>query len=187
MLATSFRIAQCARILGHGGVLACPTEGVWGLSCDPWSEPAVTRVLQLKERSWRKGLILVAGRLEQFDWLLRDLPRAQRSRLELSWPGPVTWLVPHAGRVPEWIRGEHATVALRVSAHPAVQALCEAFGGPLVSTSANRAGAQEAREPFQVFRYFGSGVDGIVPGRLGGRAGPSAIRDLETDAVLRDG
>jgi L-threonylcarbamoyladenylate synthase len=141
----------------------------------------------LKSRPWHKGLILVAGCVEQFEWLLHDLPRAQRSRLELSWPGPTTWLVRHAGRVPAWICGDHATVALRVSAHPTVAQLCHAFGRPIVSTSANRAGAQGAREQFQVFRYFGSGIDGIVPGRLGGRPGPSAIRDLETDTVLRNG
>ena len=187
LTAAPFRIQQSVRILADGGVLACPTEAVWGLSCDPWNEHSVQRLLTMKSRPWQKGLILVAAGIDQFEALVSHLPRAQIARLELSWPGPTTWLVPHRDRVPEWVRGEHATVALRVSAHPVVAALCRAFGGPLVSTSANRAGAQPARELFQVWRYFGGELDGVVPGRLGGNRNPSVIRDLETNNVIRPG
>ena len=168
-------------------MIACPTEAVWGLSCDPWSEAAVQRLLDMKSRPREKGLILVAGCMSQLDWLLSGLPRSQLSRLELSWPGPTTWLVPHVGRIPDWVCGEHDTIALRVSAHPVVAELCRAFGGPLVSTSANRAGAQPAREQFQVWRYFGDHLDGVAPGLLGGNRNPSMIRDLATDAVIRPG
>jgi L-threonylcarbamoyladenylate synthase len=174
-------------MLADGAVLGCPTEAVWGLSCDPWNEQAVNRLLAMKARPWQKGLILVAASLEQLDWLLKHIPRPQRSRLELSWPGPTTWLVPHEGRVPEWVCGEHQTVALRVTDHPVMAELCRAFGGPLVSTSANRAGAQAAREQFQVQRYFGRQLDGLVPGRLGGNRNPSTIRDLQTDKLVRAG
>ena len=184
---TPFRIRQSVRQVADGAVLACPTEAVWGLSCDPWNEIAVSRVLAMKSRPWQKGLILVASDIAQFDWLLKDATRAQLSRLELSWPGPTTWLVPHGGLVPEWVSGEHDTVALRVTAHPTMAQLCAAFGGPLVSTSANAGGAQEAREQFQVWRYFGAELDGLVPGRLGGNLRPSTIRDLETDAIIRQG
>ncbi len=127
------------------------TEAVWGLSCDPANEAAVLRLLAMKERPVEKGLILVGADMAQFDWLLGDLDGASRSKLELSWPGATTWLVPHQGRVPDWICGEFDTVAVRVSAHPTVQALCRAFGGPLVSTSANIGGAQPAREQFQFY------------------------------------
>jgi L-threonylcarbamoyladenylate synthase len=160
---------------------------VWGLSCDFHNEEAVDRLLMMKERPRRKGLILVAASLLQFDWLLRDLPKSQLSRLELSWPGPTTWLVPHHGRVPEWICGEHDTVALRVTGHPVMAELCRAFGEALVSTSANRAGAQPAREQFQVQRYFDGHIDGVLPGRLGGNRNPSTIKDLQTDALVRPG
>lgn len=174
-------------MLAEGAVLACPTEAVWGLSCDPWNEAAVQRLLALKERPWQKGLILVASAMDQIGGLTGRLSRAQQSRLSLSWPGATTWLLPHHDLVPDWVSGVHATVAVRVSAHPTVVSLCEAFGGPLISTSANRAGAQPAREAFQVLRYFGEGLDGVVPGRLGGNRNPSVIRDIETDAVIRPG
>jgi L-threonylcarbamoyladenylate synthase len=178
---------QAVRMLAGGGVVACPTEAVWGLSCDPVNEDAVTRLLALKGRPVGKGLILVAADMAQLDGLLHDLEPVYLSKLTLSWPGSTTWLVPHRGRVPRWICGDFDTVAVRVSAHPVVGSLCRAFGGPLVSTSANVAGHQPAREQFQVWRYFGEGVDGIVPGRPGADERPTMIRDLESDTIVRPG
>jgi L-threonylcarbamoyladenylate synthase len=182
-----FRITEAVRLLAAGAVVACPTEAVWGLSCDPGNEEAVMRLLDLKQRPVEKGLILVAADMLQFEWLLRGLNRADVSRLQLSWPGSTTWLVPHRARVPGWICGDFETVALRVTAHPTMAALCHAFGGPLVSTSANVAGRQPAREQFQVWRYFRGGLDGVVPGRLGGDERPTMIRDLESDTIVRPG
>ena len=166
-------------------MVACPTEAVWGLSCDPFNEMAVTRLLHLKRREMAKGLILVAGEESQLEWLLGGLPLAQRARLSLSWPGPTTWLVPHRHRVPHWICGDHDTVAVRVSAHPLVRALCHVWGGPLVSSSANPAGSRPATQSFQVRRYFGAGLDCIVSGAVGGASRPSAIKDLLTDEIIR--
>ncbi|HEY6130578.1 MAG TPA: Sua5/YciO/YrdC/YwlC family protein [Halioglobus sp.] len=172
--------------LRGGGVIACPTEAVWGLSCDPVDAGAVAHLLALKGRPVAKGLILVAGCISQVDFLLHDLPAQQRQLLAASWPGPITWLVPHRGRVPNWVCGQHASVAVRVSGHPVVSALCMAWGGPLVSTSANRAGARPALEAFQVRRYFGAGLDYLLPGRVGESARPTSIRDLVSGQIVRD-
>ena len=180
-----FRVRFAAETVAAGGIIAYPTEAIWGLGCDPFNESAVDRLLTLKQRPREKGLILIAGDMDQLEWLLYDLTEAQRSRLELSWPGPNTWLVPHHGRVPPWICGEHDTVAVRVSAHPRVRELCAEVGGPIVSTSANVGGANPARFPFQVWRYFGNGVDYLLPGPLGGATSPSMIRDLNSDTIIR--
>ncbi|GAB5452966.1 MAG: Sua5/YciO/YrdC/YwlC family protein [Halioglobus sp.] len=171
--------------LQAGGVIACPTEAVWGLSCDPFDHHAVARLLHLKDRPVEKGLILVAAHQSQLDFLLQPLGAEQRQAMADTWPGPVTWLVPHGGRVPAWVCGEHATVAVRVSAHPVVRALCAACNGPLVSTSANPGGALPARHLFQVRRYFGRELDYVLPGALGGTGRPSTIRDLASGAVIR--
>jgi len=173
--------------LRAGGIVAYPTEAVWGLGCDPADAAAVETLLGLKRRPMHKGLILVAASMRHFDVLLAGLSAAQRARLARSWPGPTTWLVPHRGLAPAWIAGEHDTVALRVSAHPVVAALCNAFGGPLVSTSANVAGKREAKQQYQLRRYFGARLDYVVPGNLGDSARPTAIRDLRNDEIVRPG
>ena len=182
----TLHVQAAVSALRRGGVIACPTEAVWGLSCDPADEGAVAHLLSLKGRPVTKGLILVAATEDQIAFLLSDLSIEQRQTLAKDWPGPATWLLPHRGRVPRWICGEHATVAVRVSAHPVVSALCTAWGGPLVSTSANLAGARPAREAFQVRRFFGTELDYLLPGRVGAAARPTSIRDLSSGQVIRD-
>ncbi|MCY1186758.1 Threonylcarbamoyl-AMP synthase [compost metagenome] len=129
-------------------------------------------------------MILVAGDIREFDFLLEDLPEAWQDTLADSWPGPNTWLVPHQGRLPEWITGQHDSVALRVSDHPVVRQLC-ALTGPLVSTSANPAGRPAARTRLRIEQYFHDELDGVLGGALGGRRNPSVIRDLVTGEVVR--
>src|SRR5688572_25705866 len=142
-MAAVLTLENAARAIRDGGVIAYPTEAVWGLGCDPFDEAAVARLLAIKQRDVAKGLILVAGERAQFDDLLdwSTLPAERLAAVEASWPGPNTWIVPATARVPRWITGAHHGVAVRVSAHPLVAALCGKLGGPLVSTSANRAGA----------------------------------------------
>lgn len=182
---SDIRLKAAVQALRAEGVVACPTESVWGLSCDPDSERAVFRVLQLKQRPVAKGLILVAASESQLGFLLHDLPTEQRERLRQSWPGPTTWLVPHRNRLQAWVYGQHDTVAVRVSDHPVVQQLCLAWGGPLVSTSANPAGSRPARYAFSVQRYFGQELDELLPGHVGALPRPSQIRDLASGEVLR--
>ncbi len=181
----NLRLRPALDCLLQGGVIACPTEAVWGLSCDPLDEEATWRLLALKNRPVEKGLILVGSDIEQFTGLLEGTPEAQRRKLELSWPGPNTWLVPHHERIPPWVHGDHDTVAIRVTDHPLRAALCRAWGGPLVSTSANPAGRRAPVNAFQVMRYFRDRLDYLLPGEVGGAGRPSVIRDLATDRVLR--
>ena len=176
--------AAC-RALARGGVVAYPTEGVYGLGCDPADKAAVERILRLKGRAAAKGLILIADRMDALEPWLAPLDDATRARLAETWPGPVTWLLPAApGTGPE-LRGEHETLAVRVTAHPPAAALCAAWGGPLVSTSANRAGEEPARDAATVAAVFGDGVDVIIDAPIGALAGPTTIRDGRTGRVLR--
>ncbi|WP_114417108.1 L-threonylcarbamoyladenylate synthase [Marinospirillum perlucidum] len=178
-------VAEAAAVLRQGGVVAYPTEAVWGLGCDPFNSRAVQRLLLLKQRDPAKGVILIGSSLQQFKPWLIGLEAEQLARLEASWPGPYTWLVKDNGHTPEIIRGKHPKVALRVTDHPWVVALCETFGGPLVSTSANLAGEPTLTTFAAIEEAFGDEVDYILDGPLGGLEAPSRISDLETGEVLR--
>jgi L-threonylcarbamoyladenylate synthase len=170
--------------LKRGGIIAYPTEGVWGLGCDPFNETAVIRILELKGREQEKGLILVASALQQIEMLLEDLPPLARHQLQSACPGPDTWLIPDPNqKIPPWIKGSFATVAVRVSQHLLVSTLCDQCG-LLVSTSANPAGRAPALSEQEVAEYFNDEVM-IVPGELGGQDGPSRIIDLQSSRVIR--
>ena len=93
--------------LNQGGVIAYPTEAVWGLGCDPFNESAVKRILALKQRPMEKGLILVAANKNQLAPLLDGLEDSELGRLDSSWPGPTTWIIPDKSAIfPSWVRGE---------------------------------------------------------------------------------
>ena len=182
-----WQLRHARRVLRGGGVIAYPTEAVYGLGCDPLDPHAVERLLALKERPVDKGLILVAARFDQLTPFLRPLTADIRQRVEPTWPGPVTWLLPAAPNTPWWLTGAHDSLAVRVTAHPGTAALCKAFGGPLVSTSATLAGHPPARTALTVRRVFGDAVDYILPGELGDAKRPSEIRDAVSGHVLRQG
>lgn len=178
---------EAAAALARGDVIAYPTEAVWGLGCDPSNEAAVTRLLALKQREVGKGLILIAADIAQLmPWVDIDvLPSPRREEVLASWPGPHTWIVPAAPAAPRWIRGDHDGIAVRVSAHPTVIALCHAWGGALVSTSANPAGAPPPKSIDAFDPALLEAVDGVVPGETGGLERPTGIRDARSGDILR--
>ena len=164
--------------------MAHASEGVWGLACDPFDRAAVNRVLDIKGRDAEKGLIVVGAGSEAFSEELDALDGDVQKRIRASWPGAVTWVVPNR-RFPAWITGGRDSVAIRVPAHAQARALAEAFGGPMVSTSANRSGAAPARAAQSVEEALGGEIDFILPGRIGSRDGPSRIVDAVNGRALR--
>lgn len=176
---------KATRVLLAGGLIAYPTEAVYGLGCLPERGDTVQRLLIAKRRSWRKGLTLIAASLEQLEplvvWPEGDMRRAVLD----SWPGPFTWVLDARPGVPQLLSGGRDTLAVRITDHPLASELCRRTGGPLVSTSANRAGRPPLRRALQVRREFGSELDYVLAGRLGGLEQPTAIRDGRTGALLR--
>lgn len=172
-------------MLRRGGVVAYPTEGVYGLGCDPLDAGAAERLAALKGRPRGKGLIVIAAHLDSLRPLLAPLPPDVERRVGAAWPGPVTWVLPAAPGTPAWLTGGRPGLAVRVTAHPLAAALCRAVGGPIVSTSANRSGRRPARTALAVRRAFGAAVDVVLSGPLGGSAGPSEIRDAASGRVVR--
>ena len=172
-------------VLRAGGVIAYPTEAVFGLGCDPWNSEAVQEIVQLKGRPADQGLIVIAADFEQLLPLVERPSAEVLIRLKASWPGFVTWVLPSRPGTPTWLTGRHAGLAVRVTAHPLAAALCRAFGRPLVSTSANPSGFTPARTTLTVHRYFGDALDFIVPGAVGSEVSASEIRDAQTGKILR--
>jgi len=176
-------VPLAADVLLRGGVIAYPTEGVFGLGCLPDNVFAVQRLLNIKRRDSNKGLILIAAEARQFEgWV--SLPNEQI----LPDPDPqhpTTWIVPPGPRVTALLRGTHTNIAVRITTNATARALCLAVDSPLVSTSANLSGKSTARNRFVLQRQFGSVVDYIVPGDCGPATGPSEIRDFTTGDILR--
>lgn len=183
--ASPARLHQAVALLKVGAVIAYPTEAVWGLGCDPLSQAACNRIFELKQRDWRKGLIVVASDFDQLLPYIRLPSASAQKRAFATWPGPATWVFPCADDAPMWLTGERDNIAVRVSAHPVVRALCQRFGGALVSTSANRAGEPPARSASEVRLRLRWRTPYLVPGALGGRDQPTPIRSAITGAILR--
>lgn len=177
-------LREAAAVLQRGGVVAHASEGVWGLACDPFDGAAVARLTAVKGRDAAKGFIVIAADAAAFQPELAALAAECAAAVRASWPGAVTWVVA-SERFPHWITGGRATVAIRVPGHAQARALAGCFGGPIVSTSANRSGEPPARTAAEVAATLGAEVDYCLPGRTGGRTGPSTIRDANTGAVLR--
>ncbi len=181
------QIKQAAASLKRGGVVACPTEAVFGLSCDPRNRAAFDRLIELKQRPMNHGVLLVASDFEQIrDFIdLEGISAGRLAEICAGWPGPRTWIFPHAASVPDWLAGKHHGIALRLTAHPVAAALCRAFGGALVSTSANRHGQPPARKVAAVRAQFGNRLGAVIDGPLGGQSRPTPIHDALSGAIIR--
>ena len=184
-MSSKLHIDRAARTVLAGGIVAYPTEAVYGLGCLPLEYHAVARLIGLKRRSARKGFVLIAAEFGQLEHIV-SLPEGPLSEEILaSWPGPVTWALPARSRMPDWLTGGRETVAVRVTNHPLASALCRRAGHALVSTSANISGSEPIRSFLRVRRQLGDLVDYVLPGALGELSRPTAIRDGRTGLTLR--
>lgn len=180
-----------ARNLRHflktGGVVAYPTEAVFGLGCDPTNRQAVQKILRIKGRPQHKGLILVADCFSRLQAFIAPLNQSQIQTMQKTWGNaqhPHTWIVPAAKNCPKWLTGRHTTLAIRVSSHPYTTKLCKDIGMALVSTSANQSGHQAAKTDKQCLQTFGGQIR-VLKGRTAGAKRPSTIQDLITGKILR--
>ena len=182
----NWHIRLAANAVQDGGVIAYPTEAVFGLGCSPWNVTAVQKLLQLKSRPQGKGLIVVAASVSQLRTLVNFNEIGSIESILKTWPGPVTWVLPAQKGVLACLTGVHSDLAVRVSAHPLLCELCE-ICGPLVSTSANLSNTRPARTTLAVRNYFGTRLDYILPGKLGTEDSPSEIRHGASGEILRQG
>lgn len=180
-------VARAARVVLAGGVIAYPTEAVFGLGCLPGNRAAVERVLAIKRRSWRKGLLLIGAELAQLEPFVVLPSEPRLGAILASWPGPVTWVLQARPHVPSWISGGRDSVAVRLTDHPLARELCAAARSALVSTSANVSRRPPLRDLRVLRRELGREVDYVLAGALGGLARPTVIKDGRTGKILRSG
>lgn len=166
-----------------GGIIAYPTEGVYGLGCLPDEPRALARLLEIKARDAGKGLILLAARPAHLRGWVDDADLARLPAPKAD--SPVTWLARPGPRASPLLTGVHRTIAVRLAANPVARAICEGAGMPVTSTSANRSGEPAAANRVLLRRRFRGLVDYIAPGDCGPARGPSEIRVLETGKVIR--
>lgn len=188
LMANLLTLQEINRLLQKGEVVAYPTEAVFGLGCDPDSESAVYKLLNLKQRSVDKGLILIASHYQQLIPYI-DQSAVTKDQIQMafnSWPGPNTWIFPKNANTPNFLSGKYQSIAVRVTDHPLVCKLCDLFTKPLVSTSANLSGYPACKTAFEVANQFGNNFP-ILAGQTGNRSQPSIIRDVLTGTIIRQG
>lgn len=185
MQRTGISYRRIAAHLRRGGLIAYPTESCYGLGCDPDNRAAVLRLLRLKQRPQRKGLILIASNYRQVARYLQPLTSTQQQQLSEAGAQVVTCLMPAHHSAPRWLRGAHDTLAVRLTGHQQAKQLCRGVNSALVSTSANRSGQHPARTYAECLRLFGRKVL-VLPGRVGKRKQPSTIRAWADGKIIRE-
>lgn len=179
-------IDDVCQALINGLVIAYPTEAVFGLGCDPDNPKAVLDLCALKNRPLEKGLILIAADLNQLlPYIdLTALSDERIAHIQSTWPGPYTWVMPAKSATPKFLTGQFETIAVRVTNHPTVIAICEQFGKPIVSTSANLTGLPPAKTAREIYQQFADKIV-ISEGEIGGLLKPTEIRDAKSGLVIR--
>ncbi|WP_218944332.1 L-threonylcarbamoyladenylate synthase [Marinicella rhabdoformis] len=185
MMPTEKEMKHAIQTIQTGGLLVYPTEAVFGLGCDYRNQAAVSRLLTLKQRDVSKGLILIASHVQQILPLIQLKDQNHLARAIKTWPGHNTWVFQASQSVPDWISGQHDSVAVRVSTHPTIKYLCDALGHAIVSTSANISGHPTATNIEQAQSQFGDSIDCFLDAPLGQASQPSTIRKADTGEVLR--
>lgn len=179
------QLEKACAIVRAGGLIAYPTEGVFGIGCDPLNEKALQRLLAVKQRDPGKGFILIAARMAMLSPFIATLDNDVQTRVMNTWPGPVTWVLPATVNTSKMITGGRSTVAARITAHPFAQALSDSLGHALISTSANRGGQPAITCLEELRQQLGNDVDYIVPLELGDLQTPTPIFDAISGTQLR--
>jgi L-threonylcarbamoyladenylate synthase len=174
-----------AHAVSQGAIFGYPTDTIWGFGCHPLIASSVARILQIKNRSADKGLILLSSRLEYCAAYV-GLDSEHLKPVLSTTDHPTTWLVPASGNCPLWIRGNNLTVAIRITDHPLLEFLCDRLETPIVSTSANRSSKATARNSMQMHKQFGDELDFIVSGFATGSNRPSEIKSLLNGTTARN-
>lgn len=181
-------LVEAAVVMRAGGVVAYPTDTLYGLGADPWNEAAVDKVFAIKGRDAGQALPLIAADAAQVEAHLGVLSPLALRLANAFWPGPLTLVVPAPPTLPATVLGGTRGIAVRVPAHEVASGLARALGRPLVSTSANRSGQPATADPDEVARSLGAELDGLIDAGPAPGGPPSTIVDVcERPRLVRAG
>ena len=167
-----------ARLLRNGGVVAIPTDTLYGLAADVFNADAIERVFAIKERPEGLALPVLLSGWEQLSMVARELPAAARVLAAAYWPGPLTLVLRRSDALPPRLTAGGDTVAVRVPGHPAPRELARRLGRPVTGTSANISGAPDPQSPEELRRQVGGRVDAVVCAGPAPAGAASTIVDL---------
>lgn len=176
-------------VLQGEGLVALPTDTLYGLAADIFSEAALERVVTLKARPHDKPIPVFISKIEDVHDVARDLPGAAWQLVERFWPGSLTLVLLAGARVPEGVTAGTGTVGVRIPQLPLVNLVLEAFAHPLTGTSANRSGGIDPLTANDVLRALGNSLELVVEG---GRA-PGGVASTVLDCtefpfrIIREG
>jgi L-threonylcarbamoyladenylate synthase len=182
-------VARATEVLRRGGLVAIPTETVYGLAADASNEAAVRRIFAVKGRPADHPLIVHVADARQIDDWAVEVPETARVLARAFWPGPLTLLLPRGPRVLDVVTGGRPTIGLRVPAHPLTAALLASFGAGIAAPSANRFGRVSPTAAAHVLADLGDDVDLVLDGGPCTIGVESTIVDctLDPPMILRPG
>ena len=183
-MASDFSIRHAAHVIRNGGIIAYPTDTIYGLGCDPYNAQAVHDINLLKQRPLNKQFILLAGNIAQIKPLI-VLDEEQRAQITQT-NEAISWIADASPLAPAWLTDKKNTLTIRVSNNATVKKLCAALGHAIISTSANPSGKTPAGNSLELHRYFHGRVDKILASQQKLTARPSKIIRLCDNRVIRD-
>ena len=179
-------IDEAVEALRDGGVVAFPTDTLYGLGADAFREDAVERVFEIKGRPSKMALPLLLGGARDLELVATDIPDSAWALVARFWPGPLTLILKSAPEVPAIVTGGGATVAVRVPNHPVPLQLTQRLGRPITGTSANVTGGPDPKTADDVKRALGDRVDYIVEQSLGEQGLGQIATTLGTPSTVLD-
>ncbi len=183
-MASSFSIRHAVHIINHGGIIAYPTDTIYGLGCDPYNQDAVEKINAIKQRPLNKQFILLAANIKQIRCLIQITKKQEASLTQNT--QPTSWIIKASPAAPSWLVGDSKTLCIRISSHDEVQRLCNALGHAIISTSANLAGKKPAKNALELHHYFHHQVDKILIANKKQNSKSSKIIRLCDNKVLRN-
>ncbi|MCK9274677.1 MAG: L-threonylcarbamoyladenylate synthase [Syntrophales bacterium] len=185
----SSQITQAVYILKKGGIVAYPTETIYGLACDSLNEKAVEKIFIVKGRNERMPIPIIVSDESQLSLMVKTIPPGARKLAGRFWPGGVTIVFEASSVVPVSLTGGTGKIGIRISSNPVASLLARQLGSPITATSANRSGRPECITAAEVNESIGGRIDAIIDGgRTPGPPGTTVVdATVSPPLVLREG